>query len=222
MGDWPESYKYDHTTDSNPSQVIAVADMDFYTPQLSMRGKGQTPSNDNLNLLFNMVRDLMEEPEALKIRLRHEANRRPFTVIDAHLTDVAAKFSADEQALVSELMNIRRKLADKRHERNMKRFEDIRLEQQIDELDFKELQKLHEIDAARQKAFETAKTYMSMLTAAIVFGAGATLLVFGMLYKLMRRRRVRRKLLKYRRSIKPLEHYRLKAQGRLFLPCVFL
>lgn len=194
---WPEQYRYPHVEGApKPTAVIAVADMDFYSPQLSLRGQSLSPTNDNLNLLFNMVRDLLGEPEALKIKLRHEANRRPFVKIDQHLTQIAAHFSADEQALVSELMTVRRKLADARHERGRKSFVDPNLEKEIADLDFKELQTLHKIDAARKKAFEAAGHFIGRLTLLIVFGGAVLLLLFGGVFRLSHRHSVAAKLKK--------------------------
>jgi len=178
--DWPKEYRYEHFEEpSRETSIIAVADMDFYSPQLSLRGQGLSPSNDNLNLLFNMVRDLLGEPEALKIKLRHEANRRPFIKIDQQLTQIAARFSADEQSLISQLMTIRRKLADARHEKGRKSFQDPILEKEIADLDFKELQTLHKIDAAREKAFNAARRFMGVLTLLIVLSGGILLLALG-------------------------------------------
>ena len=196
--EWPEQYKYPHITEGQPSQVIAVADMDLYSPQLSLRGEGMSPSNDNLNLVFNMVRDLLDEPEALSIKLRHEANRRPFVGIDKQLTAIAAHFAEDEQKLISELMNVRRQLADLRHEKGRKRFEDPTLEKQIADLDFKELQMMHQIDAAREKAFSAAKHFIGALTLLIVFGGGLLLLLYGWGFKRLYQRRVNRKLKRLR------------------------
>ena len=195
---WPESYLYPHADMSKPTQVIAVADMDFYSPQMSLRGKDLSPSNDNLNLLFNMVRELLGEPEALRIKLRYEANRRPFVKIDKQLTNIASKFSEEEQRLVSELMTVRRELADLRHQQGMKRFEDPRLTEKIEDKDYEELVTLHKIDDARVKAFEAAKRYMSMLTLLIVFGSGVGLIVFGWGYRRGHYRRMRRRAHKLR------------------------
>lgn len=198
--DWPEQYKYPHATESKATKVIAVADMDLYSPQLSLRGEGMTPSNDNLNLVFNMVRYLLDEPEALSIKLRYEANRRPFVGIDKQLTNIAAHFAEDEQALISELMNVRRKLADLRHEKGRKRFEDPTLEKQIADMDFKELQIMHQIDEAREAAFAAAKHFIGAMTLLIVSGGGLLLLVYGWLFKRRYRSRVKRKIKKLTRA----------------------
>ncbi len=198
--DWPENYKYPHATEAKPSKVIAVADMDIYSPQLSLRGEGMSPSNDNLNLVFNMVRDLLDEPEALSIKLRYEANRRPFIGIDKQLTNIAAHFAEDEQELISKLMNVRRNLADLRHEQGRKRFEDPVLEKQIAEADFKELQIMHEIDEARETAFSAAKHFIGAVTLLIVFGGGLLLGLYGWMFKRRYRGRVKRKLKKLRKA----------------------
>ncbi len=192
---WPEAALSKHTVEAlKAGRVITVADMDIFSPQLSAKGGMLQPSNDNLNLIFNMVRSLLDEPEALKIHLRHEATQRPFIGLEKELTKIASHFSKEEDSLVSKLMQTRRELANQRHELSRKRFVDPILTRKIEATSFRELQLMHRIDNARENAFRSARHFISGITVFNVLGGFILLLVVGWTIRFSHRRWTIKKL----------------------------
>ena len=194
---WPARFIKPHQTElEDEARVIAVADMDMFHPQLAAIGTLLQPANDNFNFMFNAVRHLLDEPDVLRIHLRHEASQRPFIRLEAALTDLTSSLSRKENQLVQELMDTRAQIADIRHETAMKGFENPIKKQELAALRLQEMTIMQRLDAVRARTYKAARYFISLLTGMNVLGGMLLLLLIGWWYKMRHFRRVRARLAK--------------------------
>ena len=192
---WPERFIKPHQTDlEREARVIAVTDMDMFHPQLAAIGTLLQPANDNFNFMFNAVRHLLDEPEVLRIHLRHEASQRPFVRLESALSDLTAALSKQEGKIVQQLMDTRAEIADLRHEMEMKGFENPMTLEKLRDLRVEEVTFMHQLDRIRARTFKAARYFISLLTAINVLGGLFLFMFIGWMYKIRHFRRVNRRL----------------------------
>lgn len=183
-GKWPERYIKPHTRDTSAeAKIFALADMDAFHPQLAAIGTTLQPANDNFNLMFNAVRYMLDEPEALRIHLRHEASQRPLIHLEQILTDLTESLSDEESSLVEDLMQVRANIADRRHDMTMKNIPEQRIDAEVYPLRIEEIEILQQLDSLRQRTFKAAQYFISIMTGLNVLGGFILLLVIGWFYK---------------------------------------
>lgn len=197
--DWPEAFIAPHTRDADAeARIFALADMDVFHPQLAAIGTVLEPANDNFNLMFNAVRYLLDEPEALRIHLRDEASQRPLVRLEAILTDLTETLSEKESALVEELMRVRAEIADQRHDMTMRNIPEARINAEVYPLRVEELEVMHRLDALRQQTFKAARYFISIITGLNVLGGFLLLMIIGWFYKLRHFKRVTSRLAQFK------------------------